>query len=43
MSTANRIDELRQKFNENPRRYFAPLANEYRKQSQELLTLKIRV
>ncbi len=26
-----RIDELRKKFDENPRRYFAPLANEYRK------------
>ncbi|MBL0172625.1 MAG: tetratricopeptide repeat protein [Gemmatimonadaceae bacterium] len=31
MSTAARIDELRKKFEENPRRYFAPLANEYRK------------
>ncbi|MEQ1692066.1 MAG: tetratricopeptide repeat protein, partial [Gemmatimonas sp.] len=31
MSTAARIDELRIKFEENPRRYFAPLANEYRK------------
>ncbi|MCC6243581.1 MAG: tetratricopeptide repeat protein [Gemmatimonadaceae bacterium] len=31
MSTAVRIDELRKKFEENPRRYFAPLANEYRK------------
>ena len=30
MSTA-RIEELRKKFDENPRRYFAPLANEYRK------------
>ena len=30
MSTS-RIDELRSKFDENPRRYFAPLANEYRK------------
>ncbi len=30
MSTA-RIDELTAKFDENPRRYFAPLANEYRK------------
>lgn len=27
----SRIDELRKKFDENPRRYFAPLANEYRK------------
>jgi len=31
MSTAARIDELRRKFDENPRRYFAPLANELRK------------
>src|SRR5687768_9556744 len=31
MQGAPRIDELRQKFHENPRRYFAPLANEYRK------------
>ncbi len=29
--TAARIDELRAKFEDNPRRYFAPLANEYRK------------
>ena len=26
-----RIEELKKKFDENPRRYFAPLANEYRK------------
>jgi len=31
MQGSTRIDELRTKFNENPRRYFAPLANEYRK------------
>jgi tetratricopeptide (TPR) repeat protein len=31
MSIAPRIDELRKKFEENPRRYFAPLANELRK------------
>ena len=31
MSTTTRIDELRKKFEEHPRRYFAPLANEYRK------------
>jgi tetratricopeptide (TPR) repeat protein len=31
MPSAARIDELRKKFDENPRRYFAPLANEYRK------------
>ncbi len=27
----DRLRELQEKFNENPRRYFAPLANEYRK------------
>src|SRR5690349_6577539 len=31
MASSGRIDELRKKFEENPRRYFAPLANEYRK------------
>jgi tetratricopeptide (TPR) repeat protein len=32
MSTSSaRIEELQKKFDENPRRYFAPLANEYRK------------
>ena len=31
MAASARIDELRSKFDENPRRYFAPLANEYRK------------
>src|SRR5437763_15432805 len=31
MASSGRIDELRKKFDENPRRYFAPLANEYRK------------
>jgi tetratricopeptide (TPR) repeat protein len=31
MSTTLRIEELKKKFDENPRRYFAPLANEYRK------------
>lgn len=31
MSTDARIDELRNKFEESPRRYFAPLANELRK------------
>ncbi|MEO8192517.1 MAG: tetratricopeptide repeat protein [Gemmatimonadales bacterium] len=31
MQGSPRIEELRQKFHENPRRYFAPLANEYRK------------
>ncbi len=31
MATSARIEELQKKFDENPRRYFAPLANEYRK------------
>src|ERR1041384_6173421 len=31
MASSARIDELRKKFDENPRRYFAPLANEHRK------------
>lgn len=31
MASSARIDELQKKFDENPRRYFAPLANEYRK------------
>ena len=31
MASSDRIDELKQKFDENPRRYFAPLANEFRK------------
>jgi tetratricopeptide (TPR) repeat protein len=34
MASSPRIDELRKKFEENPRRYFAPLANEYRKAGQ---------
>ena len=32
MASSHRIDELKKKFDENPRRYFAPLANEYRKE-----------
>jgi tetratricopeptide (TPR) repeat protein len=31
MASTARIDELRKKFDDNPRRYFAPLANELRK------------
>ncbi len=31
MASSPKIDELRKKFEETPRRYFAPLANEYRK------------
>src|SRR5687768_2519752 len=31
MASTARLDELKKKFDENPRRYFAPLANELRK------------
>lgn len=31
MNAPNRVDELRKRYHENPRRFFAPLANEYRK------------
>src|SRR5262245_33036755 len=31
MGTSSRVEELQEKFVENPRRYFAPLANELRK------------
>ena len=31
MPPAGRIDELKKRYDENPRRFFAPLANEYRK------------
>ena len=31
MASTARFDELKKKFDENPRRYFAPLANEFRK------------
>lgn len=31
MADTGRLDELKRKFDENPKRYFAPLANEYRK------------
>ena len=34
MASTARIDELQKKFDENPRRYFATLANEYRKSGQ---------
>ena len=31
MASSPKIEDLKKKFEENPRRYFAPLANEYRK------------
>ena len=37
----DRLRELQQKFEENPRRYFAPLANEYRKGGQHKRAIEI--
>jgi tetratricopeptide (TPR) repeat protein len=37
----DRLRELQQKFEENPRRYFAPLANEYRKGGQPRRAIEI--
>jgi tetratricopeptide (TPR) repeat protein len=37
----DRLRELQQKFDENPRRYFAPLANEYRKGGQPRRAIEI--
>ena len=31
MTASSRVDDLRKRYHENPRRFFAPLANEYRK------------
>src|SRR6266566_3015152 len=37
----DRLRELQEKFEENPRRYFAPLANEYRKGGQQRRAIEI--
>ncbi|MDQ6688912.1 MAG: tetratricopeptide repeat protein [Gemmatimonadota bacterium] len=37
----DRLRELQEKFDENPRRYFAPLANEYRKGGQAKRAIEI--
>ena len=37
----DRLRELQEKFQENPRRYFAPLANEYRKGGQPKRAIEI--
>src|SRR5918992_1548550 len=37
----DRLRELQAKFDENPRRYFAPLANEYRKGGQPKRAIEI--
>ncbi len=41
MAESGRLDELKRKFDENPRRYFAPLANEYRKVGQPELAIEL--
>src|SRR3979409_1817495 len=37
----DRLRELQEKFDDNPRRYFAPLANEYRKGGQPKRAIEI--
>src|SRR6267154_2893488 len=37
----DRLRELQEKFEDNPRRYFAPLANEYRKGGQPKRAIEI--
>jgi len=41
MAGSPRIDELKKKFDENPGRYFAPLANEYRKAGEIAQAIEI--
>ncbi|MDQ6738307.1 MAG: tetratricopeptide repeat protein [Gemmatimonadota bacterium] len=41
MADQGRLDELKRKFEENPRRYFAPLANEYRKAGEPELAIEL--
>src|SRR5687768_14758378 len=41
MPNSARIDELQKKFAENPRRYFAPLADEYRKAGDAATAIEI--
>jgi DNA-binding SARP family transcriptional activator len=41
MADPGRLDELKRKFDENPRRYFAPLANEYRKAGQPDMAIEL--
>ena len=41
MADPDRLDELKRKFDENPKRYFAPLANEYRKAGQPELAIEL--
>ena len=41
MADTGRLDELKRKFEENPKRYFAPLANEYRKAGDPELAIEL--
>jgi tetratricopeptide (TPR) repeat protein len=41
MADTGRLDELKRKFDENPKRYFAPLANEYRKAGEPELAIEL--
>ena len=41
MADPGRLDELKRKFEENPKRYFAPLANEYRKAGQPDMAIEL--
>ncbi|MEO6864115.1 MAG: tetratricopeptide repeat protein [Gemmatimonadaceae bacterium] len=41
MADTGRLDELKRKFEENPKRYFAPLANEYRKAGDAELAIEL--
>ncbi|MES2357088.1 MAG: tetratricopeptide repeat protein [Gemmatimonadota bacterium] len=41
MADTGRLDELKHKFDENPKRYFAPLANEYRKAGDAELAIEL--
>lgn len=41
MADTGRLDELKRKFDENPKRYFAPLANEYRKAGDPDLAIEL--
>ena len=41
MADPGRLDELKRRFDENPKRYFAPLANEYRKAGEAELAIEL--
>lgn len=41
MADPGRLDELKRKFEENPKRYFAPLANEYRKAGEADVAIEL--